>query len=1060
MYLWNFCLKKKIAASAIPKETLRKFLENFACRSASGIESDIGAEAIFELAIGESLVEYARRLSSRLVDVINARMLENAVETEYVSAAFVFETIRILVVRIVAEKAGSQLDLPGLAEAYEALLELRLAGSPGAFALVESSNEKRKRGVFYTPDSLATDLTIRALLPLVSKGEQFEKMCDEPQAFIDESADSIISVMRILSLRIVDPSMGAGLLLLTALDVLTECIFRKLTLGGNEDDWNALREYVPDCPEQWRSGGSLNGEDQDRLRKLIAHVVARNCLFGLDIDSAAVELARIGMAMHCGLPVAEASRFQNLRHGNALLGIWRSPAKSEVAAALAKIGDNSVLKVVDRSSDNGFSERECRDIVCLQFFHSLISALGGKVSPSQILARLNFFHWDLEFAEVFSGSNPGFDAVITNPPWEIEKANSREFFSRWDPDFMMLAKQAALHRQKQLLENDSALADEWNYCKLYHEGLKNFLKGAGALEAEDAADGLEKPFRHQGGGDSNAYKLFLELGYCLLKNGGVVAQVVPSGIYSDKGATSLRRLFLERCRWLFLHGYHNRQGLFPIHRSFKFCTMAAIKGGFTNDVSCAFLRVSPTEFNESPVTYNVGLLRRLSAECLSFNEVTRVQDLQLVETLSRSATALGAIGGAKGLNEKSNDGAIVFRREFDMTNDSGLFIETSAALNDGFKKDLFGHLIKGAWRPIAKFNSRHSGEYVHSADGQFGLAIDDIAKVLLPVYEGRMIGQYDWAKKAWLNGKGRRAEWAEIAFGSKMLHPQYTMELSDYLSMQPERGAKIAYLAVGASTNARSCIAAMIGDWPCGNSVPVLSMSSDNNSPEQLCALLACLNSYVFDYHLRMRLSANNLNWFILQDCLVPDLHRLSQCAPLTAAVLELSNHEALQALGFDSLVAERLSRRARLRAFVEAVVADAYAINRDDCRMILRGCQFDESSRDSGSSIDKGFHRIDLHLPFQFRGPYLFARSFDLLKEKGLEWLFEHLDSDELFSQEQFEKLHLRTDGRLTRSETSVCPRPEPGNYSTLFNQIRSAGAPSSSLAKTLNTGSVGSPY
>ncbi len=33
-------------------------------------------------------------------------------------------------------------------------------------------------------------------------------------------------------------------------------------------------------------------------------------------------------------------------------------------------------------------------------------------------------------------------------------------------------------------------------------------------------------------------------------------------------------------------------------------------------------------------------------------------------------------------------------------------------------------------------------------------AIDDIRRVLLPVYEGRMVGQYDWAKKAWLQGRG------------------------------------------------------------------------------------------------------------------------------------------------------------------------------------------------------------------------------------------------------------------------------------------------------------------
>ena len=995
-------MKKKVAASATSKQTLQEFLENFACKSAEEMESDFAANDFAEIDVCNRLSALSQHLANNLVDVLNAKLRDSEIAPEPASSTLVFETIRKLVVRLLAAKKGSDLDFAELSNAYEDLLEMRLAGKLGAYKLVESVNEKRKRGVFYTPNSLARDLTIRALLPLLT-GNPEDASSEKSLASLSPSAESMVSVERILSLRIVDPSMGAGTFLRTTLDVLTECIFNRLTVCNQEADWNSLMERAPALADTLPFRKYLNKSDAEKLRVLISKAVARNCLYGLDIDSAAVELARIGLAHRCGLPAADATIFENLRHGNALLGLWKSPAEME-------------------ESDS--RERQGRDAVCVQYFGDLTNSFADELSSDQIRARLNFFHWDLEFAEVFSGDNPGFDAVITNPPWEIEKANSREFFSRWEADFMTLGKQAALSRQEQLIAHDSHLAEEWNFYKLYHEGFKNYLQ-------------TKTPFRHQGGGDFNSYKLFLELSYFLLKTGGVVAQIVPSGLYSDKGATELRRLFLEQCRWLFLHGYHNREGLFPIHRSFKFCTMGAIKGGSTNNVSCAFLRVSPTELTEKPVDFNVNLLKRLSKDCLSFTEVTRVQDLQLIEKISSTATSIGSLQCNPDSDADARSRAISFRREFDMTNDSRLFIESSVAQRSGFDRDIFGHWIKGAWRPIEVFHSRHSGEYTQSADGNSGLAVDDIERVLLPVYEGRMIGQYDWAKKAWLSGKGRRADWSEIEFGNKALLPQYTIELADYLSMQPERGAKIAYLAVGASTNARSCIAAMIGDWPCGNSVPVLSTGAKNNHV-QLCVLLACLNSYVFDYLLRMRLSANNLNWFILKECLIPDLEKLSQCAPLISAVSELSNHSALRAEGFHSDGTDNFARRARLRAFVEAVIADAYQIDRDDCRLILRGCQLEDvtNGAEGARSIDKGFHRIDLHLPYQLRGPYLFARSFDLLQEKGLEWLFEQLNND----------------------ESQVNPPSEHNNLAELFARIRSGVHGSSDREKSSEMGAVGS--
>ncbi len=54
----------------------------------------------------------------------------------------------------------------------------------------------------------------------------------------------------------------------------------------------------------------------------------------------------------------------------------------------------------------------------------------------------------------------------------------------------------------------------------------------------------------------------------------------------------------------------------------------------------------------------------------------------------------------------------------------------------------------------------------------------------------------------------------------------------------------------------------------------------------------------------------------------------------------------------------------------------------------------------------DKGFHRIDLHLPADLRAPYLFHQGFHLLQQHGSKWLYEHLDEDDiLFSRRYFDQ-------------------------------------------------------
>ena len=168
----------------------------------------------------------------------------------------------------------------------------------------------------------------------------------------------------------------------------------------------------------------------------------------------------------------------------------------------------------------------------------------------------------------------------------------------------------------------------------------------------------------------------------------------------------------------------------------------------------------------------------------------------------------------------------------------------------------------------------------------------------MPLYEGRMIGQFDYSQKGWVSGKGRGAEWREIEWQKKWIEPQYLMSLdkwkedvlSKYLkgfakhhtseevqlkevwlqdpknfnSWWLERKRKVAFIDVTSATNARTMLSTFLSELPCGNSAPVL------NGHKISTLLPVALNSLVYDWVVRFRCSGNHLNWFIIDESVLP----------------------------------------------------------------------------------------------------------------------------------------------------------------------------------------------
>ena len=203
------------------------------------------------------------------------------------------------------------------------------------------------------------------------------------------------------------------------------------------------------------------------------------------------------------------------------------------------------------------------------------------------------------------------------------------------------------------------------------------------------------PFRHQGSADLNLYKLFLEAAHALLKRGGRLGFVVPSGLYSDAGTGALRRLFMERCRWEWLFGIENRDKIFPIDSRQKFNPVVIEKGGATEAVRTAVMRRNLDDWeraDEFVIPYTRAQVERFSPWSRAILEIQSQRDLEILEKIYANAVLLGDDGP---------DGwGIRYTTEFHMTNDSRLFPPRPRWEAKGYRPDEYSRWLLGDWRPI------------------------------------------------------------------------------------------------------------------------------------------------------------------------------------------------------------------------------------------------------------------------------------------------------------------------------------------------------------------------
>ncbi len=392
---------------------------------------------------------------------------------------------------VVIKEKGKEVYLP----AKKAGKKRVLARLPkGAVYLENDKRERKATGSYYTPDYIVKYIVEHTVGPVLER--KFEELTpklreaqkryrqhvkrvqargnDQPPELFWNEPDMRDLADECLDIKVLDPAMGSGHFLVEAVDFISNRLIEFLNAWSENPVWAMLartRQAILDDME--RQVVSIDPERLTRVALLKRNVLKR-CIYGVDLNPMAVELAKVSLwldAFTLGAPLSFLDH--HLKCGNSLIGAfdlsqsvlpgtgrWNSIARAAAnMVRISKLVDATPGEVIASSKSYQEARKELEPTI--QRLNVDIAALFvdlGQIGQAQQYAYLNeaakaqqdaeivekferaqrvaeekrFFHWKLEFPEVFIDDrymdwdkNGGFDAVVGNPPYGNLSLNSK-----------------------------------------------------------------------------------------------------------------------------------------------------------------------------------------------------------------------------------------------------------------------------------------------------------------------------------------------------------------------------------------------------------------------------------------------------------------------------------------------------------------------------------------------------------------------------------------------------------------------------------------------------------
>ena len=160
----------------------------------------------------------------------------------------------------------------------------------------------------------------------------------------------------------------------------------------------------------------------------------------------------------------------------------------------------------------------------------------------ELSERMHFFHWELEFADIFASKSEGFDLILGNPPWLKVEWKEAGIISDFDPYYAIKGTSAS----------DIAKKREELFTEYADKGLKEaFLaEYVGATGTQNFLNAVQN-YPILKGVQTNLYKCFLPQAWMIGAKKGTAGFLHPEGVYDDPKGGALREQIYGRLRYHF-----------------------------------------------------------------------------------------------------------------------------------------------------------------------------------------------------------------------------------------------------------------------------------------------------------------------------------------------------------------------------------------------------------------------------------------------------------------------------------------------------------------------------
>ena len=815
------------------------------------------------------------------------------------------------------------LSIQHLGSIYEKLLEFEVRRQGDKVAVVPKSFTRKVSGSYYTPDDLVKLVVTETLAPIIEQKKQnFSRKVEELQNTSLRKAEKLEELapydvaVALLNLKVCDPAMGSGHFLINLIDILADEINDAIEDNGNlvPTEWGIYRspvyQEINDIRTQLLSNALKNnwGIDGEQIddRQLIKRMFLKRCVYGVDKNPMAVELAKVSLWLHTvtsGAPLTFLDH--HLSCGDSLFGMWIEVAQKKANKYGAPLLWQEYMKRAYLAADQmremeKISDSEIKQAkASARIFENLTNSTDGLDAILKFVFALDWI--DIESKNKQQAIKSFFDGQLGDPVAILTDRESPNTKSADGTEFKkILDEVSALIKEEQFMNWQVAFPgvwSEWEKSELtggfdaiignppwdrmkleqiewFAERRPEIAETTRAVERkakiktlssssdpiateyikasdrvakarEIVRDGGEYPLLSSG--DVNLYLLFVERAFKLVNKSGMVGLLVPSGIAHDFNAATFFKKVTSNGQLRAFYDFENaRRG--KKTRPFFPDVVRQMK-------FCAF--IASQEHSNNPVRCAFYLNDVVLIEEEGATNVFYPKDFRRFNPNTGTLPIFRSVRDAelaKVLYENSvpfvehRDGGnksvwpVSYKRMFDMTNHSHLF-RTKEELETKETAYSIGNNV---------YNSP-SGKW-------------------LPLYVGKMIHQFD-----------HRA--ASVKLNEENLHnPAITNSITELQKANPdfsptplywvnENEVKlpedlnwfVSFRNIARATDSRTMIATGIPKVGIANSAPLLVWDQTQAPIEQSALLLGNLGVTVLDYASRQKVQGTNLNWYIVE---------------------------------------------------------------------------------------------------------------------------------------------------------------------------------------------------